>query len=212
MKKTTRTISRAPSDPQRRSRVLEVACAHFGRDGYKKTSMDAIALEADCAKGSLYLDFPSKEALLDAAIAHALEQATQRYLADLAGVDSPREQLKRTLQFAFREMGRSPMLERLVREDQELGLISAYARQARQKAEAGVQLEAFRAVLREGIRRGELRADLDLELTPFVLNALKFLHFYTDLMTADLISRERLLEAVIEVFMAGVSAPEGGRE
>jgi AcrR family transcriptional regulator len=46
--------------------ILDTAVDLFARDGFKTTSMDAIAAKAQIAKGSLYYHYESKEGILDA--------------------------------------------------------------------------------------------------------------------------------------------------
>ncbi len=52
----------------RRTQIVEAAVRVWLRGGFDATPVDAIAREAGLAKGTLYLYFPSKEALLDEAI------------------------------------------------------------------------------------------------------------------------------------------------
>jgi len=49
---------------ERRTRVLDAAETCFARDGFHRTTMQAIAAEAGISPGALYLYFPSKEALI----------------------------------------------------------------------------------------------------------------------------------------------------
>ena len=51
---------------ERIPQILEAAMAVFGRNGFAQTRMDDIAQEAGLAKATLYLYFPSKEALIAA--------------------------------------------------------------------------------------------------------------------------------------------------
>jgi AcrR family transcriptional regulator len=66
----------------RRSQILEAAVRLWLRAGFDATSVEAVAREAGLAKGTVYLYFPSKEALL--------EEAVRRYslvpvMGELAG-------------------------------------------------------------------------------------------------------------------------------
>lgn len=55
-------MSPARGDPGvRRATILEAALRLFGQYGYRRTSMDDIASEAEIAKGTVYLSFRSKE-------------------------------------------------------------------------------------------------------------------------------------------------------
>ena len=51
---------------QRRREILEAAADLFGQLGYDVTTVQGIAAQADVAAGTVYLYFPSKEAILDA--------------------------------------------------------------------------------------------------------------------------------------------------
>jgi AcrR family transcriptional regulator len=51
-------------DPQvRRARIVEVAMRHFAEHGYRKGRVEDIAVEVGVAKGTVFLDFGSKEGL-----------------------------------------------------------------------------------------------------------------------------------------------------
>jgi AcrR family transcriptional regulator len=52
----------------RRSALIEAARRVFGDRGFEHATMDAIAAEAEVAKGTIYLYYPSKQAIYDATI------------------------------------------------------------------------------------------------------------------------------------------------
>jgi AcrR family transcriptional regulator len=59
---------REEHEEQRRAQILEAALAVFSRDGFHAARVESIAREAGLAKGTIYLYFPTKEALLAAAV------------------------------------------------------------------------------------------------------------------------------------------------
>ena len=61
----------------RRAEILDAALQMFGQYGYRRTSMDDVAREADIAKGTIYLSFTSKEEVFQA----LGERLSQRMLA-----------------------------------------------------------------------------------------------------------------------------------
>ncbi|HYO58538.1 TetR/AcrR family transcriptional regulator [Archangium sp.] len=192
----------------RRQRILQVAKSHFERFGFRRTRIEDIARDAGIAKGAVYLEFESKEILLHAVIEVLFEQIGRRYATEVMPLESPRERLRATLRFAYSELARDALFERLVREDPELAVLRSLAESGDNPRKADAQVEMLRGWVREGIERGELRADLDVEVVPFVLGVLRFLHYHTGLITTgDRISRERLLDAVIDIFIAGLSSP-----
>src|SRR5262245_3411955 len=58
---------REEHEEQRRAQILEAALRVFSREGFE-TKVDAIAREAGVAKGTIYLYFPTKEAILAALV------------------------------------------------------------------------------------------------------------------------------------------------
>ncbi len=68
---------------RRRAEILAAAAAIFAERGVDGASMDAIAERAELGKATLYYYFDTKEQLHAAVIA----DATERFFAELAGVD-----------------------------------------------------------------------------------------------------------------------------
>jgi len=62
------TVNRKAATEQRRLSILQAARAVFARQGYASTGVDDIAGQAGIAKGTIYLYFPSKEAIYLAAV------------------------------------------------------------------------------------------------------------------------------------------------
>lgn len=63
-------------DPKRRA-VLAAALGVFGRYGFQKTSMEAVAKAAGISRPGLYLLFPNKEQLYRATMQGVMERAQQ---------------------------------------------------------------------------------------------------------------------------------------
>jgi AcrR family transcriptional regulator len=69
-----------------RNAILDAAIELFMREGFEKTSMDAIALAAEVAKGTLYYHYDSKEGIVDAVV----ERYAKTMEARLAAVEADR--------------------------------------------------------------------------------------------------------------------------
>ncbi|MEP6915595.1 MAG: helix-turn-helix domain-containing protein, partial [Acidobacteriota bacterium] len=52
----------------RRSALIQAAVRVFGGSGFEGATMDGIAREAGVAKGTIYLYYPSKQSIYDAAL------------------------------------------------------------------------------------------------------------------------------------------------
>ena len=83
---TTRRSTRVAREivtEYRRRAILCAARTVFAKRGFAATNMEAVAREADVAKGTLYLYFRSKAALYRAAVSTGLEQITTETLEAL---------------------------------------------------------------------------------------------------------------------------------
>ncbi len=198
-----------PSD-SRRARILAVARRQFGRHGFRRTVLDEVAAEAGCAKGSLYLEFPGKKELFFAVLDDVNAEVGRRFMDALAGVTSPAAWLRTMLQLTFETLEREPLLARLLVEEPDAPVLHEYAALDRKRAEAEAGVQKFRELLRQGVAAGELREDLDVEVVPFVLAGLKFLHLHADLITVGLIDRRRYFAGLVDMMMHAVLAPPKG--
>ena len=62
----------------RRSALLQAAVRVFGGSGFEGATMDRIAREADVAKGTIYLYYPSKQSIYDAALSAGFAELDER--------------------------------------------------------------------------------------------------------------------------------------
>lgn len=88
---------RTKSIPNRAELILSTAVELFSRYGYERTSIDDIAKHLGIGKGSIYLDFRTKEEILMRIIeryATSIEAVIEEKLKNLAG--SPLQCLKET--------------------------------------------------------------------------------------------------------------------
>jgi len=77
-------VKRSAETDERRSRIIDAAMNRFSRHGYRATHVEDIAHEVGVAKGTVFLDFGSKEGLFLAAYQHAVQMLP-------AWLDAPEE-------------------------------------------------------------------------------------------------------------------------
>jgi AcrR family transcriptional regulator len=95
--------------------MLEVAFDHFGRHGYERVSMDAIASDVGVTKPMLYSYFGSKEGLFAACAERAAEQLREQVKSAAAASDlPPDERLWLGLLAIFRATERHPAAWRVL--------------------------------------------------------------------------------------------------
>lgn len=186
---------------------MEVAKRHFTERGFKGTTLDAIAEEARCAKGALYLEFADKETLLRAVVEETFAAIRRSFAAEVMAIASPLQRLGETLRFAYRQYAREPLFGRLMREDPELRALGLGSREDDGRA-ARAQIEQLAGWVDEGIARGEIRPDVDRDVVPFALGVLRSAPQQLAL-TSGLVSvsQERVLEGLVQLFLAGLAAP-----
>ncbi len=101
-----------------RLRILQAATEHFLRFGYRKASISDIARDAGVAKGTVYLYFENKNALMFAAISYEKVRQVEPFNAVMA--KPPHEQLRAYLQLVGKAVEASPLVARLTRGDKEM--------------------------------------------------------------------------------------------
>src|SRR5712692_9914333 len=102
-------------------RVVDAAVAAFGTRGYDATSLDALAADLGIRKQTILYYFPSKEALLDAAIDRAGAELSRAMEGALASAGVGWERVEAVVRSVFRLAARRPELLGLIREVSRLG-------------------------------------------------------------------------------------------
>jgi AcrR family transcriptional regulator len=144
-----------PRDPDVDRRVADAAITLFGETGWAGFSVDAVAKRASVGKASIYLRWPTKEALLVEALRLRVG------IIDDVDTGSLREDLVRLarqiLGLYLGDAGRAAL-----RLDLEGDLIPGLA--DRLRALRTSQVLAARGIVRRGISRGEIPADTSITL------------------------------------------------
>lgn len=184
--------------------ILEVAKKHFESYGYKRTVIDDIVREVGIAKGTFYLYFPSKEKLFVQVLDGLRARLMGELLPIMEGTESPREKLRAMLTFTFEALN-DPFLSSLYKDGSEFQLILNLVDQPDWKQEIDNSITMIKGLIMDGIEKGEFREDLDVDAIPFLIGSLKFLHYYKDVVTRDLLESDRLVASIIDVFISGLS-------
>jgi AcrR family transcriptional regulator len=136
----------------RRAEIIAAALKVFAKKGFGNTRAEDVATQARIAKGTLYLYFDSKEAIYQAALAHAMAQL-QAMVDDRLNTATNTEECVRIYVGSRLEFwGAHGELYRMV---------MTVGREKRQKKHTTEILrdsvERLLSILREGIERGELK-------------------------------------------------------
>src|ERR1700738_2755685 len=106
-------------------RVVDAAVVAFGGRGYEVTSLDALAAELGVRKQTILYYYPSKDALLDAAIDRAGDELSAALEGALTDAGPGWARVEAIVRSVFRLAGRRPELLGLLREVSRLGPPSA---------------------------------------------------------------------------------------
>jgi TetR/AcrR family fatty acid metabolism transcriptional regulator len=147
----------------RQKLLLDAAATVFARRGYQAATMDEVARSAGVAKGTLYLSYPSKEAMFFAMFDAFAEEAMGTPFPTPVG--SATEQISAILVEIGRRIDRESLIVPLTLEF----WAAAGVETTRQRfaVRYGAMLDAFAgsmvAILQQGQARGEIRPALPLD-------------------------------------------------
>jgi len=86
--------------------IVNVARHIFSRFGFKKTTMDEIAIASRKGKSSIYYYFASKEEIFQAVVEKEAEILKQELIKAINETDSPAHKLKMHVLIRMRTMGK----------------------------------------------------------------------------------------------------------
>jgi AcrR family transcriptional regulator len=160
---------RAAEAEGRRSRIVDEAMRHFAENGYRSARVEDIAAGSGVAKGTVFLDFGSKEGLFLAAHQRAVSMLP-------AWLDAPKDVvdrgfwatldywLERTEEFNAEDWVPN-RIAMIARYDTGLGLRRPIDRYMRSEDPYGtLEFVEF------GVGRGEIREDVDVEMIASMLD------------------------------------------
>lgn len=158
---------RRPAGPRRRGepvvqRVLDTAVRELARVGFERLSLPAVAARAGVNKTSVYRRWPTKEALVRAALKQSMVHV--RGVPDTGALETDLAALARTVA-DFVESARGMGVVRSVFAGARSPAVRALA--ASMWAEAGGAVPL--ALVERAVARGELPVDADVELLLFTV-------------------------------------------
>lgn len=173
-RKAPHPVSRAgrPRDPSLDQAILRAALDGLADLGYDRLSMDEIASRAHTGKGALYRRWPSKAAVVVAAMIAWREQTVPLTTRDTGTLKGDIEVIIAAIP-DFDQAARQQMAVLI-------GLASAASRDSELRTALTDNLLArprrlLRDVLDRAVQRGEIAADCDLELLPDIVIGLNIL-------------------------------------
>lgn len=155
-----------PLDPEIDRAILTAAGEIFVREGFQNMTLPGVAAAAGVAKTTVYRRYPSTAELVLATIRHLNTGAPA------PDTGSARDDLASVLDGARRRFDVSVTGTLLTEEREHPELLEAAREQM-----IGPAIDRFRTVLRAGVERGELRADLDVDAVAHALLGSFFIRY-----------------------------------
>lgn len=150
---------------QTKQKIFESAAKLFSSNDYNEVSVDSIVKMAGVAKGSFYVHFTSKDALVKALINDQVEKTDTDYKSFLDSFpdDVPAEivllsMIEKITDVLIEKIGCDKMravYKAQITKDIDTGMVTSYNREI---------YRMFSDVLERGIRRGEFNTDMPLEI------------------------------------------------
>ncbi len=190
-----------------RERIVEVARKRFEELGFSKVTMEEIAEELQISKKTLYKHFANKEELIRMYIHQVLNE---RRAAFDAIVSDSRLPLTGKLHALVHQIGiqTSRVSPRL------FGEVATISPDLRKEVESfqNERIEAFGAMMKEGIRDGQIRSDLDEELVMRIYFAA--IRSVVDIknIAENHYTPKQIFSTLIAVLFEGVLTPKARRE
>jgi AcrR family transcriptional regulator len=157
---------------ERKSQILEAAIAVFARLGFQQTRMDDIASQAGLSKGTLYLYYKSKDAVIGALLKYFFTQEFKHLQSFLEA--ERQEPIAEQIILLTRQLASAmKWMERLMPIAFEFYALAGRDGEVRQFLQQYFKdfRKALARLIQRGIERGEFRA-VDAEATAITLAAL----------------------------------------
>lgn len=189
-----------------RASLLAAAAQEFARAGLERANVDAISLAAGYAKGTIYNYFASKEDLFLAVVQEASAQAAA---AGTAPANAPaRERLAAVLAGFCAWVREHDAFARVLVRECLMGTPALYPRVILAEAPLVGELEA---ILREGVRSGELRDDVPADVLALAIAGLADLAMVEHWASSDAHPTLEEIPELVLTLLLGTRAEGGGR-
>ena len=155
-------VSKGQMASKRRDQLLRIAAELFATKGFKNTTVRDIADAAGILSGSLYHHFDSKESMVDEILSTFQDELFGKYADILAGSDDPRTKLEAAVRVSFEAIDQH--LDEVAIFQNDADYLMTFDRFDYLADRNRQSRDVWLTLLREGVRAGVLRKDLDTEL------------------------------------------------
>lgn len=181
--------------------IIEKSSIFFARHGLSKTTIDDIARSMRMGKSSLYYYFKGKEDIYKAVLDREIALLSQKIVAALAACPTPQEKLRVFGCMRMQYLKELSNVYRALKDD----YLSHHAFIRTMRAEYDARESALvRAILEEGMRRGDFAMEDPALTAHAVITALRGLEYEWSLEGND-IDIGRGIDALLNILLNGIS-------
>jgi AcrR family transcriptional regulator len=188
---------------QRRLEILDAAALIFARRGYAGTEIEVVARASGLAKGTIYLYFPSKEALFLAAVDRGMRRLVAVIDAAIADIPDPLGQLETAIRAYLKFFRDYPQyVELLIQERAVFRDRKKPTYQEHKEANAGRWRALYRGLIAAGrIRRLSVARIMD------VIGNLVYGTMFTEHFLGRRQSPAAQAAAILDIILNGILTP-----
>jgi AcrR family transcriptional regulator len=198
-------MTRAQQKAQRPQEIMEAAFEEFAIKGYAATRLDDIARRLGISKGTIYLYFPTKEALFEA-MAHHHSQPYRDVLAmSELFKGTCAERLRQLLLFAFEKISKDKKIQQMLRLSLTEGIRLPEIVDRHYDEFVEPLAGAIGKLLKEGVEAGEFH-DGPAAGTPEVImsSILNLMILHINVTGRRHLNKDTLIEAHLDLMLNGL--------
>jgi AcrR family transcriptional regulator len=173
-------------EPTLKDRILDAALKEFGRFGYGVASMNRLVKGAGISKGAIFKYFGTKAGLFDYVYRSSLEEVKEqlRTVRDSSGTEPFFDRLEKVLRAGLEFTTRRPLSAAIYYRVIYTG-DAPHGNRFLSEIQ-GTSRRFLKTLIEDGVKKGELRQDIDAEITAFIIQSVldRFLQaHYLEFMT-----------------------------
>lgn len=184
--------------------IISAALAEFGEKGFASTSMGSIAARAGISRPTVYLYYPTKDAIFEAAVTDrmgALVARTQDILAVDAPFDAMLEQVLRSYYDRIVGTDAAALIRVLIAEGGRFPALTTFFR----TTILGTMEGLLGALVAKGVAQGEVRAAMqDMDLKVVIAPAVFTMVFGLIFGPMDPAAKERFIRSHLSLILNGL--------
>lgn len=186
--------------------IISAALAEFGEKSFASASMGSIAARAGIARPTVYLYYPTKDAIFEAGVTDRMGGMVSR-AQDILALDAPfddlLEQVLRNYYDRIVGTDAAVLIRVLIAEGGRFPALTAFFRATM----LGTMEGLLAALVAKGIARGELRADVqDMDLKVIIAPAVFTMVFGLVFGPMDSDAKERFIRSHLSIILNGLRA------